>query len=402
MLTKKSFYVVLSVIICNVAMSQPAAQNSFSFDSVISDFENTIRQELAHGGGFSVAIASKNKIVWAKAYGFSDQQTKELADSSTIYRIGSITKSFTAIVMMKLAEEGVIKLTDPIELYLPEIKDVKGYNNANKINFLQLATHTSGLERDPEAKDAGNGDFDKWDRKVLQAITATSIKSPPGKKFRYSNIGYAFLALALSRAAKQPFTSLVEQYIFNPLQMHNSFFVVPPGKAYQLAKRLRADSSGELVDDPPGEQHFSYGYLVPCGGIFSTAPDLLRFAIANMGFSVLVNTKDREMMQTSHVRMMPLARSTALRIVSVFLSNKKKVVLRTMLHDSYGIGFEIYRIKNRKITGHSGYIGSYSSSLYFEDASGYSMAILCNNKSRVMALDNSCIQVLSKLRKVQL
>jgi CubicO group peptidase (beta-lactamase class C family) len=149
MLTKKSLFIVLLVIISSVAISQPAPQKSLSFDSVVSDFENTIRQNVAHGGSFSVAVASQNQIVWAKAFGYSDQQTKEPADSSTIFRIGSITKAFTAFVMMKLAEEGVIKLIDPVELYLPEIKDVKGYSNANKINFLQLATHTSGLERDP-------------------------------------------------------------------------------------------------------------------------------------------------------------------------------------------------------------------------------------------------------------
>lgn len=402
MLTKKSFFIALWVIICNVAVSQPAPQKPFSFDSVINDFEYTIRHSLTDGGGVSVAIAYKDQIVWAKAFGFSDQQTKVPADSSTIYRIGSITKSFTAIVMMKLGEDGVIKLTDPVELYLPEIKDVKGYSYANKINFLQLATHTSGLERDPESNDAGDGDFDQWEVKVLQAIPVTSIKSPPGKGFRYSNIGYAFLALALSRAAKQPFTSLVDKYIFNPLQMQNTFFVVPAAKAYRVAKRLRADTGGKLVDDPPGEQHFSYGYLVPCGGIFSTVSDLLKFAIANMGFSFLVNTKDRAMMQTPFASLMPNSKSIALGIKSVFSPKEIKHELKIVRHDSYGVGFEIYREKNRKVIGHSGVIGSYRSSLYFEEASGYSVAILCNNMTRVIVLDNACMQVLSKLRKARL
>jgi hypothetical protein len=87
---------------------------------------------------------------------------------------------------------------------------------------------------------------------------------------------------------------------------------------------------------------------------------------------------------------------------STVLPKEIKHEFKRVRQESYGIGFEICREKNRKIVGHSGVIGSYRSGLYFEEASGFSVAILCNNNTRAMALDDACIQVLSKLRKTQL
>lgn len=196
----RSLFIGLCVGLCNLAIGQTATRAA-----ILNDFQNKMQQGLTQGGSITVAIADKDRLIWAKAFGFSDQDAKVQADTSTIYRIGSITKSFTATVMMKLVEQGVVKLDDPVELYLPEIKNAKGYREDKKITLRQLASHTSGLERDPEGKGAAGGEMAQWEARVLRA----------------------------------------------------------PDKKGQLAKRLRRDSSGKYVDNPPGEQHFIFG---KCGG----------------------------------------------------------------------------------------------------------------------------------------
>lgn len=391
----RSLFIGICVSLCNLAIGQTATR-----DSILNDFQNKMQQGLAQGGSITVAIAYKDRLIWAKAFGFSDQDAKVQADTSTIYRIGSITKPFTATVMMKLVERGVVKLDDPVELYLPEITNAKGYREDKKITLRQLASHTSGLERDPEGKGAAGGEMAEWEARVLRAIPSTAVRSAPGKKFSYSNMGYAVLGLALSRAAKQSYSSLVEQDIFQPLQMQNSFFVASPDQKGQLAKRLRRDSSGKYVDNPPGEQHFSYGYLVPCGAIFSTTPDLLKFALANVGYSSLVNVEDRALMQSPLCKVHGFGLRFIAGLLVPFEPRDTRDKLRWIRRQRYGLGFEVFNLKGRRVVGHTGSVGSFNSGLFSEEASGYSIAILCNYRNPGMG--ETCIRLLSELRKVQL
>src|SRR5688572_9738629 len=100
-------------------------------DSIVSVLEEQLQKDLLADsieGSMSVAIVKDNKIIYSRAFGYSDRKTKALADTSTIYRTGSITKSFTAFLMMQLVEEGIIKLNDPVEMYLPEVKNLIGYS----------------------------------------------------------------------------------------------------------------------------------------------------------------------------------------------------------------------------------------------------------------------------------
>ena len=144
-----------------------------------------------------------DEIIWSKAYGTSNIDNKIMADSITIYRTGSISKSFTAFLMMQLVQEGTIELDEQIEKYLPEISELNGYSASTKITFLQLASHTSGLIREPYLENAASGPIEEWESKVLQSIPKTSFQSKLGEKFSYSNIGFGILGLTLSRAAEK-------------------------------------------------------------------------------------------------------------------------------------------------------------------------------------------------------
>ena len=127
---------------CDRAINSDRQLMTDDLETIISEFEKELESDLTKDsidGSISAAIVSGDRIIWSKAFGYADRENKILADTTTIYRAGSISKSFTAFLMMQLVDEEIIKLTDPVELYLPEIRRLHGYSDSTRITFLQLA-----------------------------------------------------------------------------------------------------------------------------------------------------------------------------------------------------------------------------------------------------------------------
>src|SRR5688572_2949670 len=234
-----AIFLILLVFSCT--LSSTSGSETGSFESIVKEFEVQLQKDIKDDGiegSISAAIVRNDKIMWSKAFGYADREMRTPADTNTIYRTGSISKSFTAFLMMQLVEEGLIKLDDPIELYLPEIKKLKGYSDSTRITFHQLSSHTSGLIREPELEGAAKGPIENWEDKIIQSIPKTSFQSKPGEKFSYSNIGYGILGLSLSRAVKTPFLELMKDKIFIPLKMNSSYFQIPNDITPRLAQGI--------------------------------------------------------------------------------------------------------------------------------------------------------------------
>jgi CubicO group peptidase (beta-lactamase class C family) len=371
---KKHTITTILIILFFGCTSYNSSSDADKFESVVGALEKQIQEDLVTddtGGSISSAIVKGNKIVWSKAFGYSDRERKTLADTSTLYRTGSITKSFTAFLMMQLVEEGVIKLNDPVEMYLPEIRKLVGYAQSTKITFLELSTHTAGLIREPELEDAASGPIENWENKIIESIPHTSFQSRPGEKFSYSNIGYGILGLALSRAANKSFPELIQNKIFTPLRMKHSFFKVPVEMTPKLAKGMNG-GPGELDLETPHIEHAGRGYKVPNGGIYSTPNDLARFAMANLGYPKLMNSENLESMQTGK------------------LSRR----------DDYGLGFFIKGDQTGSIVSHGGAVAGYTAYFAFEPVSGYGVVIMRNYNFGKTDLQVQSIKVLNELRRL--
>lgn len=345
-----------------------------NFDAIVSSLERRLQKDLTTDniqGSISASIVKDNKIVWAKGFGYADRKRKSVADTSTIYRTGSITKSFTAFLMMQLVEEGVIKLTDPVEWYLPEVKNLIGYSSSRKVTFLQLATHYSGLIREPTLEDAATGTIETWESKVIQSISHTSFQSRPGESFSYSNIGYGILGLALSRAAHKPFMELIQNKIFNPLKMGSSYFNVPVEVIPRLANGMNGGPK-DLDIETPKQEHIGRGYKVPNGGIYSAPNDLSRFIIANLGYHQLLSPENLQSMQTGK------------------LSG----------NDNYGLGFFINNKQIGKIINHGGAVAGYTAYFAFDPTSRYGIVIMRNYNFGETDLQVQADLVLNKLSAI--
>jgi hypothetical protein len=126
-------------------------------------------------GSVTAGVVLGKELIWSKSYGDADMEKKTPADTDTVYRTGSITKMFTALMLEQLAEAGKVHLSDPVEKYFPEIKTVQGrYPDAAPITLIQLATHTSGLGREPDNTETYvTGSVANWEKTLIAALPHT-------------------------------------------------------------------------------------------------------------------------------------------------------------------------------------------------------------------------------------
>ena len=351
------------------------AQISPELTPIISKLRTQLGGDLAKDnihGSISVAIIKNDHMLWAGAFGFANETDDRAADSTTIYRIGSITKTFTATLLMQLVEEGKIKLDDPVENYLPEIKSIKGYDNSDKITFRQLASHTAGLNREPDVRGGDIGSLDQWQTQLLAFIPYCSTYAKPGQRFLYSNIGFALLGLAMERATGVPYIQMIQQRILTPLHMDDTFFALPDDKRGRLAEGLENSSSGKINTKLPLREITGRGYRVPNGGIFSTPVDLAKFAMSMMGKPALLTEKSR-----NEMREVPIG--------------GKNYGLGLMLTDNW---------RSDKI-GHNGSVPGYTSQLEIDLKTGYAVILMRNYNIGVTNMEEVALDLLSELKKVK-
>jgi CubicO group peptidase (beta-lactamase class C family) len=301
-------------------------------------------------GSITVGVVAGSQLVWTRSVGFADMKARRLANRNTVYRIGSITKPFTAVMLMQLVAAGRVQLSDPVERYLPEVKQIAAKpQGAPPFTFLQLATMTAGLAREPD--DAGpfwTGPVSAWEKKLLAAIPHTRYTSFPGTEYSYSNIGYAILGAALARVAGQPYTDWERSHVFRPLGMERTRFEIDATIESDLAVGYQVNGDGTLDDQTAAQEaRDGRGYKVPNGAIFTTVDDLARFVVFELGRgpdSVLA----RSMLDDAF---------------------GGTVATDAFMETGYGLGFMAMRRDDYPFSsflGHSGSVAGYRAAMYYD------------------------------------
>jgi CubicO group peptidase (beta-lactamase class C family) len=272
-----------------------------------------------------------------------------------VYRIGSISKSVTAVSLLRLVEGGFLRLDDPVAAVLPELSRLTGRpQGAEPITYRHLASHTAGLIREPQLEGAADGPLEFWEEKILASIPNTGFFAPPGETYRYSNIGFGILGYSLSRSTGIPFMELVEGTIFRPLGMGSSSFVVTPAIAEQLATGYRVRRDGTVDANGPYEEHVGRGYKIPNGGVYSTVPDMARLVAGLTGSASapILGPESRRLIRTS----------------------------QTPEEDTpYSFGFRIHRRDGfPDLVGHGGSVAGYNAHMVFEPETGIGVILLRN------------------------
>jgi CubicO group peptidase (beta-lactamase class C family) len=193
---------------------------------------------------------------------------------------------FTALMLQQLAVSGTVRLSDPVEKYYPEIREIQGYAKLSApITLVQLATMTSGIAREPRQEGPfWTGHVSRWDSTLHLALPHTEMDLAPGTKFLYSNIGYAILGAALGRAAGMPFVRWQTTRVFEPLGMRHTVFEIDRAITGNLTRGYDVSQDGNFASTQSDREALSgRGYKVPNGALYTTIDDLGRFVSLQMG-----------------------------------------------------------------------------------------------------------------------
>jgi CubicO group peptidase (beta-lactamase class C family) len=228
----------------------------------IGDLMSTLYEQGQFNG--AILVAEKGDVIYRRAFGKANFQTGANFTPEIPSDIGSLTKQFTAMAIMILAERSKLNYDDPVSKYIPEFS---GSPHVSKVTLRHLLTHTSGI---PDYGDLGIDDSGLTQKGLIAAILEKEgLLSKPGQKYRYSNPGYSLLAIVVQRVSGKAFGDFLEQEIFEPVSMSNTFVYDGPGKKKALAA-IGYDQFGQIDDGEPTA-------IPGDGGIYSTVDDLLKW-----------------------------------------------------------------------------------------------------------------------------
>ena len=215
--------------------------------------------------GLSIALVDDQSVVWAEGFGFADQANNLPATPETIYRVGSISKLFTATMAMQLVEQGKLDIDRPLKAYLPEFSIKSRFPDADPITPRTIMTHHSGLPSDL-LKGMWTKQPEPFQNEV-NLLRDEYVASPPNYVFSYSNVGVSLLGHALEKVAGRDFSAHMDISLLRPLGMTNSVFSQAPDRSPLGAKAYR---KGKEAEELPLRG-------IPAGGLNSNVLDLSRF-----------------------------------------------------------------------------------------------------------------------------
>ncbi|WP_242243263.1 serine hydrolase [Bacillus cereus group sp. BfR-BA-01309] len=258
--------------------------------------KQAMRDTLQLGYPGILAKTSEGGKTWGYATGIADLRTKKPMRTDFRFRIGSVTKTFVATVLLQLAGENRLNLDDSIEKWLPGVIRGNGYDG-KQITIRQVLNHTSGI-----ADYIQSTDFDIMDTKksyTAEEFVKMGISLPPdfapGKGWSYSNTGYVLLGILIEKVTGNSYSEEIEDRIIEPLELSNTFLPgnssVIPGTKHARGY-VQPDKASELIDVTYSNPGSSDGEMI------STADDLNKFFSYLLGGKLLKEQQLKQMLTT--------------------------------------------------------------------------------------------------------
>lgn len=351
-----AFLLVIAISFSGCSASPAPSNQQPTIESTVDE---AVKVYVLRSGvpGVTVDLAQNGNTIYAQGYGYSDVSTKQAAKPTDIFEIGSITKQFTAAIIMKLQEQGKLHVDDSMSTYLPQ------YGFPSAITLRMLLTHTSGL-----ANYTSFSQFPDWsangvpEATVLTAVSQAPLQFTPGTAYSYSNSNYFALGGIIEVVTGQSYESNLDQDIFQPLGLQNTYYELPPAA---LAATGYDNSSGPLEPVTPWTRSSAFA----AGAMSANVYDLVTWENALMHGQVVSPASFKEMTTSDG-----------------FVSNGQ----------SYGFGLVLQTYNGHPVMWHNGGIAGFlTQELVFLD-SGVTLAEFANldtidlNSGFVMILNAVC------------
>ena len=227
--------------------------------------------EKQHMPGAAMGIVIDGELVFTRGFGVRDIAAKAPVDADTVFRIASMTKSFTAVAILKLRDEGKLSLDDTVSRYVPELRSLaKATGDAPALTIRHLLSHSEGF---PEDNPWGDRQLPVSDETFTRRLEAgIPFSTAPGVAFEYSNTGFAILGRVVARASGIRYRDYVERNVLGPLGMTSTRWEAASVPADRLAKGYRREGDASVEEQDLGDG--AYGAM---GGLYSTVRDLARY-----------------------------------------------------------------------------------------------------------------------------
>ncbi|MEO7003049.1 MAG: serine hydrolase domain-containing protein [Ktedonobacterales bacterium] len=341
-------------------MSEPKVDTTTDTGQEALDAQMPAALARWHIPGATVGIWQNGKLL-TRGYGITSLETGQPVAADTLFQIGSISKVFTATLVMMLVEEGKLALDTPVVTYLPELRLADETVQAS-VTLRHLLTHTAGFYGD-FFDDFGLGD-DALSKCIAQLHTLRQY-TPPGSLWAYCNAGFYLAGAVLERVTGKPFETVMRERLFEPLGLQRSFFFAHEAIVYSAA-------IGHTQKTPGGDEHeVARLYPLPrnvaaAGGIISCVGDLLTFARLHLNGGEL---NGKRLLSEDAVRQMQTLQTPAANFA-----------------DAYGLGWALDTKDGQRIVGHGGSTNGFNAHLTLVPEHGFALAQLTNS-SRGSALN---------------
>jgi len=289
-------------------------------DGLVRDLERQVRQAQNqwHSPAVSVGVVRDGMLVWSAHIGSARLDPQSVPTDDTQYMIGSITKTFTAVLIMALRDAGRLSLDDRLDRFLPQTRH-------GAITIRQMLAHASGLQREPVGRIWENLDAPDQER-LLRELESAEQVLPAHFAFHYSNLAFALLGQVVEQLEARPWGEVVTERILAPLEMTNTG-LTPDDSARALGYQIHPHTAVATV-----EPAFRQRAMAPLGGLWSTVADLGRYAsfVADPIAEILSPDTMDEMCRP---------------LIMTDVEGWAR---------AYGLGYDLQRIGERVLAGHGG------------------------------------------------
>jgi CubicO group peptidase (beta-lactamase class C family) len=236
----------------------------------LADLQKAIQASLTKNRvpGVGIALVARDHLIWAGGVGEADMAAHKLVTADTVFRVGSVSKGFVALALLKLQEEGKIDLNAPVKTIAPEIEIHNPWEATDPVRVVNLLEHTAGFD-DMHFNEVYNtaGSPDISLREVFARFTKPQyVRWRPGTRMSYSNPGYGLAGYLIEKVTGQRFEDYIQGNILNPLGMTHSSF--------RLTDAVRERLSAGYDGNPPKAVPYLNIYLRPAGNLLSSPAEM--------------------------------------------------------------------------------------------------------------------------------
>lgn len=309
--------------------------------------------------GMSVAVTDVNATVYKKGFGVENVLRPEVPTyPDAMYKIASMTKTVTAVVILRLCQEGVLNLDTPIKQYLPWFK-LSRPEAEETMTLRHLLTHTSGLPNDAEYIQEGVREESGVDAVIKETIPTLPMASVPGEDvYCYSNWGYNLIACIGTTVTGKTLTELYKDYILDPLGMTQTTFDFQVAATYPLSLPHRTGKDGKPY--VIHHQRINMAYAGG-GGLYSCAEDMTKWARFLLRGGV-TDSGERLLTEENFADMCA-----------------KHILKEPESGTYYGYGMFVRPFADRYVYGHNGNLDPYNSSVFVDHKTGLGVTVLMNS-----------------------